>query len=138
MSNSEKIKSLPRTRKIPITIRKEITKTSPEEVKRTIIKCRYYAKQYYKDGGWCRINRQTFLMNPFGEKIQITDAFNIPYSPEYKMMGSIHAKLDFILYFPPIPKTWDIFNLIEDSDKAPFLIWDIERNDSGVYHVAIN
>ena len=127
-----------RTGRLDKTIRKMLLKTSPEEAKRTTLYCEYHAEPSYKDGGWCRIHKTTYLVNAItGARIQLDTAYNIPFAPDYKMMGSANAVLNFVLFFPPIPASWTTFHLIEECRDNPFVVKNIERNNKGVYNVTI-
>lgn len=138
MEQLEQLERLTRTGRLDKTIRKMLLKTSPEEAKRTVIKCMHHANPLYIDGGWCRINKTTFLVNAAtGAKIQLDSAYNIPFAPDFKMLGSVNAILNFVLVFPHVPASWSTFHLIEECRDSPFVEKNIERNNKGVYNITL-
>ena len=85
------------------------------------------------------MNPETYLVNhPFGEKIKMTHAINVPLSPECHYFKKVGEVLNFTLIFPKIPLSWDAFDLKELSGELfAFTVKDIERNHSGIYRVEV-
>ncbi len=138
MEQIKKPQQLKRLVQLADICREQLMQISPEEKKRTIVHCPYFAKPYYQNGGWCMINKTTYLINAnTGAKIQIDSAYNIPFAPDYHLMGSTHAVLNFILFFSAIPASWTTFHLIEECRDRPFVEKNIERNNKGVYNITL-
>lgn len=106
----------------------------------TIVHCMYIASPKFTNGGWVNLFPTTYLYNQVDRsKLPMQNAFNIPIAPnrhEFKHVGDI---IRFILYFPPIPKHWKIFNIIEETNSGYGLsACNIERQESGIYQVIIS
>ena len=102
----------------------------------TILHCTYVSKPQYQNGGWVSLYPNTCLVNPVDRsELKLQHAFNIPFFPTrfyFKKAGDIKR---FTLYFPPIPKHWSLFHLIEQEGDSPFFSCNIERNSSGIYQI---
>jgi hypothetical protein len=84
---------------------------------------------YYKKGGWVRIDENTFIRNKdTGEKLTITRAENIPISPARHDFDTTKDWLYFSLYFPPLPEKTVAIDLIEkeNGDPTDFNYYDIQ------------
>jgi hypothetical protein len=109
-----------------------------KEEAQTLVHCNYVSKRKYTNGGWVNIYPTTFLVHE-NEVIPMLYAVNIPIAPNIHVFKSAGELKQFTLIFPPIPKEWYSFSLIENcNDHEGFVVINIERNDSGVYEVNID
>jgi hypothetical protein len=100
--------------------------------------CRYISKTYYQNGGWVNIDEDTYLENAHTlERIDLTHAIGIPLSPRRHFFKNGGELKQFVLLFPPIPKFWKTFHLVERAGAGSFRVRDIERNSSGIYHIQL-
>jgi hypothetical protein len=85
-----------------------------------------------------RIWKTTFLVDKSsGSKSSLVHAENISIAPLWTILPdkSVH---NFILVFSALPKTCVLFDLIEEIPQpGGFVVGNIHRNASDVYHVAI-
>lgn len=99
-----------------------------------IIHCSYHAEM---DGG-IRIWKSTFLIDKAsGDRSTMHHAENISIAPEWTYVpdGKMYR---FTLIFAPLPKSCELFDLLEDIPQAGgFFIQNIRRNKHDVYHVVI-
>ena len=88
--------------------------------------------------GNIRIWKSTFLIDKAtGDRSNMHHAENISIAPEwtYVPKGKTYR---FTLIFAPLPKSCELFDLLEDIPQAGgFFIQNIKRNKSDVYHVNI-
>lgn len=110
------------------------------ESARTILHCKYVSKKEYVNGGWVNIHPTTYLWNrDTDDKLPLEFALYIPVAPRchfFKKSGEIK---NFSLVFPKVPPSWRHFTLVEHTPKeCGFVVYDIERNNSGVYKVDIH
>jgi hypothetical protein len=104
----------------------------------TMLYCRYISKTYYQNGGWVNIDEDTYLENAHTfERIDLTHAIGIPLSPHRHFFKNGGELKQFVLLFPPIPKFWKTFHLVERAGAGSFRVRDIERNNSGIYHIQL-
>ena len=104
----------------------------------TMLYCRYISKTYYQNGGWVNIDEDTYLENAHTfERIDLTHAIGIPLSPRRHFFKNGGELKQFVLLFPPIPKFWKTFHLVERAGAGSFRVRDIERNSSGIYHIQL-
>ncbi|MEI7474831.1 MAG: hypothetical protein WCK67_08625 [bacterium] len=117
------------------TLRK--IKNSLYDERVTIIHCTYVAKQKFINGGWVNIYPSTYLMNPVDRnQLKLQHAVNIPLAPSKHYFNKPGDVKKFILYFPPIPRHWKIFHLLEETnDNSGFTACNLEGNNSGIYEV---
>nr|WP_320056951.1 serine protease [uncultured Bacteroides sp.] len=87
---------------------------------------RYTSPSTYLNGGWVSINKNTFIQdNLTGKKYYLQRAENIPISPETYNFKSVGEKLEFILYFPPIPDTVSTIDIIESENDEAFNFYGV-------------
>jgi len=80
----------------------------------------YQADSKYIRGGWVTISPKTFIRSKGSdEKLVLTLAVNIPYTPDKHHFKSIVDNLSFSLFFPPLPDGVSSFDLIEDVKGTP-------------------
>jgi hypothetical protein len=106
----------------------------------TIIHCHYTAPKKYINGGWINISPSTYLIDKSSSNmLKMTQVEGIPLSPSQHHFSRVYEKKTFTLFFPALPKSWEMFTLMEliDSDN-PWVKHDIPRNNSGVYHLNIH
>jgi hypothetical protein len=108
----------------------------------TIIHCSYVSKHKYVNGGWMNICVATYLENSADPdeftRIQLLNAYNVPLSPERHFFSRGGERKEFTLIFPPLPKEWRSFDLMEHSRENNFEVYNIPRNESGVYYLKIS
>ena len=119
---------------------KELLSLAMTEEGQTIVHCQYRSKEKYVNGGWINIWKETYLYNKqSGSMLKMTHAIDVPIAPAKYYFKRAGDSKNFTLIFPRIPSNWDKFSLIEITDvlSPSFTVRNIERNDSGVYHVNI-
>ena len=96
----------------------------------------YTAKEIYDSGGWIRMEKDTFIeIKETGKRYVLTQAIGIPINPEYHYFESIKDWRYFSLFFPAIPQTDCMINIIEieNGSKNDFNYYDIElKMENGV------
>jgi hypothetical protein len=103
----------------------------------TLVHCNYVSKRKYTNGGWVNIYPTTYLVHD-NEVIPMHHAINIPIAPNSYVFEKSGQLKRFTLIFPPIPKEWDSFSLIETcNDHKGFEVIGIKRNNSGVYEIEL-
>ena len=109
-----------------------------KEEAQTFLHCNYVSKRKYINGGWVNIHPTTYLVHG-SESLPLLHAYNIPFAPQIHVFKKKGELKQFTLVFPPIPKDWESFSMIEEcnSDEG-FVVSNIKRNNSGVYEVAIH
>lgn len=114
--------------------------THNELESQTIIHCVHMANPIYINGGWVNIHANTYLLNSeVNEKLVMEHALDIPLSPNKYYYTSKQGLKRFTLLFPAIPSSWKSFSLIEESGtENGFIVKNILRNNTGVYHLRIN
>ena len=113
---------------------KETIKTLSEEESQVIIHlCLNYSSQ-----GRMRIWKSTFLVpHHSGKKSQLVHSENIGIYPNWS--PCVKGKNYCTLIFKGLPKDCSIFDLIEEIPEPDgFIIHNIRRNNSDVYHLEIN
>lgn len=109
-----------------------------KEEAQTLVHCNYVSKIKYINGGWVNIYPTTFLVHD-NDVVPMTHAMNIPVAPHMHVFKKSGELKQFTLVFPPLPKEWDSFSLIENcGDHEGFVVINIERNNSGVYEIALH
>ena len=85
-----------------------------------------------------RIWKTTFLIDKAsGSKSSLVHAENISLAPLWTVIPDKRVH-NFILVFSALPKTCVLFDLIEEIPQpGGFVVANIQRNTSDVYHVAI-
>lgn len=85
-----------------------------------------------------RIWKTTFLIDKAsGSKSSLVHAENISLAPLWTVIPDKRVH-NFILVFSALPKTCVLFDLIEEIPQpGGFVVANIHRNASDVYHVAI-
>lgn len=80
----------------------------------------YQAKDYYENGGWVRIEPDTFI-RPVGSNLclYLKEAINITLSPRKLYFRTPYDILAYTLYFPSIPKETTAIDIIEVEDGNP-------------------
>ncbi len=79
-----------------------------------------YTNNDYEYGGWCSIDPSVYLIyynGSDGTKLNLQKADNIPTSPNKHNFKHKGEKLEFKLYFPPLPNNIDGFDIIESLDS---------------------
>lgn len=92
----------------------------------------YQATNYYKRGGWIKINQLTFIRTDnSNEKLFLTNATNIPYGPERLNFNSTIEFRYFSLHFPPLNENVNYFDLIEEEGGGDtvFNFFQIDLSD---------
>ena len=96
----------------------------------------YTAKEMYDSGGWIRMEKDTFIeIKETGKRYVLTQAIGIPINPEHHYFESKKEWRYFSLYFPAIPQTDCMINIIEieNGSKNDFNYYDIElKMENGV------
>jgi len=113
---------------------KETIKTLVEEESQVIIHlCLNSSSQ-----GRMRIWKSTFLIPKHsGKKSQLVHSENIGIYPNWS--PCVKGKNYCILIFKGLPKDCSVFDLIEEiPEPGGFIIYNIPRNNSDVYHLEIN
>ncbi len=98
---------------------------------KTIINMLYHAQPIFIQGGWVRIDPQTFIRHSDTDEIlPLLEAVNIPLSPERHHFKNADESLVFQLIFPAIPKSWERIDLIEKEpgDSSYFNFYGIKLN----------
>ena len=108
--------------------------TQVQEENVVILHCSYDAVE----GGVIRIWNSTFLVDEAsGNRSKLLHAENISFAPTWTLL-EFGATFRFTLIFSPLPKTCEMFTLFEDiPEEGGFLIKNIKRNKSDIYHVKI-
>ena len=85
-----------------------------------------------------RIWKSTFLVDQAtGNRSPLLHAENITFAPVWTYVDASGTFL-FTLIFATLPKTCEMFTLFEDiPEEGGFLIKNIKRNKSDIYHVKI-
>ena len=105
----------------------------------TAFYCTYVTSPKYDSDWWVSISRETILKDQItGDELQLLDANNISFYPEVVFLDKFGDFLHFILYFPPIPIHWKVFDLIELDADSPFEYKNIQRNSTGIYQKRFN
>ena len=109
-----------------------------QEDGQTIVHCNYVSKRKYANGGWINIYPTTYLVR-YEETLPLLHAENIPMAPRMHMFKRAGDLKHFTLIFPPVPKEWEKFNLIEECPSGNgFVVKNLQRNNAGVYEVALH
>ena len=105
-----------------------------QEESMAVVHCSYTAE--FEVG--IRIWNSTVLIDQgSGSRSRMLHAFNITIAPMWMLLEA-GTTARFTLTFSPLPKTCEVFTLFEDiPEDGGFLIKDIKRNESDVYHVSI-
>ena len=105
----------------------------------TAFYCTYVTNPEYDADWWVSISRETILKDQTtGEELQLIGTKNIGYYPEKVYLDNFGDFHHFILYFPPIPKHWAVFDLMELDADNPFEYKNIQRNSTGIYQKRFN
>lgn len=86
-----------------------------------------------------RIWKTTFLVDKgSGSRSQLVHAENISIAPVWTQIPN-RGTYSFLLIFNGLPKSCQVFDLIEDIPQpGGFIFENISRNQTDVYHVNIN
>ncbi len=96
---------------------------SPDQTK---IDFGYIAKEMYDNGGWIRLEKDTFMeIKETGKRYVLTQAVGIPINPEHHYFESKKDWRYYSLYFPAIPQIDCTINIIELENGS--------RNDFNYY-----
>jgi hypothetical protein len=101
-----------------------------------------YVHCHFKNGSadnLIRIWRSTYLIDcGSGERSSLAHAEHISIAPEWTKMPK-NRIFRFLLIFNALPKSCTMFDLLEDIPEfGGFVVRDILRNKSDVYHVFLN
>jgi len=90
------------------------------------------------EGMLIRIWRTTFLIDRSqGSKSGLIHAENISFAPEWTMIPGKGA-YTFLLIFSALAKSCSVFDLVEEIPQpGGFLVKNIRRNETDIYHVDI-
>lgn len=85
-----------------------------------------------------RIWKTTFLIDKYsGSKSQLVHTENISLAPQWTLVPR-NKPYSFLLIFTALAKSCTRFDLVEDIPQSGgFLVKDIQRNETDVYHVDI-
>jgi len=122
-----------------------------EEAAFTYLHCTYTTSPKYDNGWWVNIHRECYLTSIVSkDELLMINAIGIPLSPDRHYLQRRGDSITFTLIFPAIPKNWILFDLEERGATTPTIrtrnvilasgslsIRNIQRNDTGVYHVRI-
>lgn len=91
------------------------------------------------DDSLIRIWRSTFLVDQAtGSRARLMHAENISFAPIWTHVPG-HAVFNFLLIFSALPKSCQVFDLVEDIPQAGgFHVTNIARTPRDVYHVDIH
>ena len=86
-----------------------------------------------------RIWKTTFLVDrTSGLRSQLLHAENISIAPSWTQIPD-GIEYSFLLIFPGLPKSCKLFDLVEEiSEPGGFLVNNISRNETDVYHINIS
>lgn len=74
----------------------------------------YTAKEKYENGGWIRIEKDTFIeISETGKRFVLTQAIGIPINPVHHYFESKKEWRYYSLLFPPIPFIDCTINIVE-------------------------
>ena len=105
----------------------------------TAFYCTYVTNTEYDADWWVSICKETILKDQTtGEELQLIGTKNIGYYPEKVYLDNFGDFHHFILYFAPIPKHWEVFDLMELDADNPFEYKNIQRNSTGIYQKRFN
>ena len=80
----------------------------------------YQTMRNYIKGGWVSIAKDTFIrVKATGEKFTMIRAESIPIAPKRHDFKTRKDWLYFSLYFPPIPHSTDLIEIIETEPGEP-------------------
>lgn len=115
-----------------ITKKKPQTKIFESEERQTIIHCTY------NPANAVRIWPSTFLIEKeSGKRVKLITIFNISFAPEWTFAFSGNNK--FTLVFEGLSKGCNSFDLTEIIPLPdPFVVRNIQRNQSDVYNVRVD
>lgn len=79
----------------------------------------HFADPIYINGGWVRIEPQTFI-RPVGtnDRLYILQAVNVPLAPAKHNYRHISDSLAFSLFFPALPKSVTAIDIVENEGGA--------------------
>jgi hypothetical protein len=85
-----------------------------------------------------RIWNTTYLIDTAsGTRSKLLHAENISFAPAWTQIPD-RVRYSFLLIFEGLPKSCQIFDLIEDIPQAGgFEVRDVSRNETDVYHLSI-
>ncbi len=84
---------------------------------------------------WIWMWPSTYLVQQDGQHKRLLHIYNIPFHPDWKVAKAGHQ---FILLFEGLDSNCVKFDLIEKSEeKGGFIIKDIQRNSTDVYHLLV-
>lgn len=116
----------------------QLATTADDKEGQTLFHCRYISKYGFEGGGWVNIDSDTYLENADTfEQLELLNALGIPFAPFRHYFTNPGELKQFVLLFPKIPKYWNRFHLVERAGAGSFRVRDIQRNDSGVYHIQL-
>lgn len=92
----------------------------------------YHTTNYYKRGGWVRIDKNTFVRdNKTNKTYKLIRAVNIPIAPDNTHFKTTNDWLYFSLFFEPIPQNVTNIDIIEkeDGDETDFNLFNIKLSN---------
>ena len=92
----------------------------------------YFTTDYYRRGGWVKMDKDTFVRNTKnGKEYKLIDTVNIPIAPAELDFNTSHDWLYFSLIFAPIPSTTKVIDVIESDPGEPtdFNLYAIELSN---------
>lgn len=91
-----------------------------------------------EEGMLIRIWRTTFLIDrAHGSKSGLVHAENISFAPQWTMIPG-KGSYTFLLIFSALAKSCRVFDLVEEIPQpGGFVVRDIPRNETDIYHVDI-
>jgi len=91
-----------------------------------------------EEGMLVRIWRTTFLVDrASGVKSELVHAENISYAPQWTMIPG-NVRYSFLLIFSSLSKACSQFDLVEEIPQpGGFLVTDIRRNETDIYHIDV-
>jgi len=88
----------------------------------------YQASNYYINGGWVQIDKDSFIRaQDTKTKLKLIKAVNIPIAPNKHFFKSTKDMLAYTLYFPSLPKNTHKIDIIEKElpGKEWFNFYDV-------------
>lgn len=82
-----------------------------------------------ENGTFCA-DRNIFLLYPDGKKSKLISSDNIPVCPDTHVFRSPGEKLDFVLTFPPVSRSVEWVDLVEECSENCFSFYGIALNNN--------
>ena len=115
-----------------------VTATETTVLEDSFVYVHCYFHNTYKDM-LIRIWKTTFLIDrASGTRSQLVHAENISIAPLWTQIPD-NKTYNFLLIFSGLPRSCQFFDLVEEiSQPGGFLIENISRNETDVYHIDLN